>query len=98
MILKVLNTAIDQWFRHRSARSGAAPAYYAAFSMGPLLLIVTSVLGRNFPLVLLLVMIAALFWPTEETSPADSDPDAPSPNGADDHMPSARGIERRNRP
>jgi hypothetical protein len=50
---------------------------------------VARLLGRNFPLVLLLVMIGALFWPTEETSPADADVDAPRPNGADDHMPSA---------
>src|SRR5512145_3242702 len=48
MILKVLKTAIDQWFRHRSARLGAALAYYSVFSMGPLLLIVTSVAGRFF--------------------------------------------------
>jgi hypothetical protein len=38
---------------------------------------VARLLGRNFPLVLLLVMIGALFWPTEETSPADADVDAP---------------------
>ena len=48
MILKVLKTAIDQWFRHRSARLGAALAYYSVFSMGPLLLIVTSVAGLFF--------------------------------------------------
>jgi hypothetical protein len=34
-------------------------------------------------------MIGALFWPMEETSPSDADPDARRPNGADDHMPSA---------
>jgi hypothetical protein len=50
---------------------------------------VARLLGRNFPLVLLLVMIGALFWPTEETSPPDGDVDARRPNGADDHMPSA---------
>ena len=48
MIWKVLKTAIDQWFRHRSARLGAALAYYSVFSMGPLLLIVTSVAGLFF--------------------------------------------------
>jgi len=48
VILKVLKTAIDQWFRHRSARLGAALAYYSVFSMGPLLLIVTSVAGLFF--------------------------------------------------
>jgi hypothetical protein len=49
---------------------------------------VVRVLGRNFPLVLLLVMIGALFWPTEETSPPDPDVSARKPNGADDQMPS----------
>ena len=39
MMLKILKTAVDQWFRHRSARLGAALAYYSVFSMGPLLLI-----------------------------------------------------------
>lgn len=50
---------------------------------------VARLLGRNFPLVLLVVMIGALFWPTEETGPAGANADAPRPNGADDHMPSA---------
>jgi hypothetical protein len=49
---------------------------------------VARLLGRNFPLVLLLVMIGALFWPTEETSVPDADTDALRPNGADDPMPS----------
>jgi len=48
MILKVLKTASDQWLRHRSARLGAALAYYSVFSMGPLLLIVTGVAGLFF--------------------------------------------------
>ena len=48
MIWKVLKTGIDQWFQHRSARLGAALAYYSVFSMGPLLLIVTSVAGLFF--------------------------------------------------
>jgi hypothetical protein len=50
---------------------------------------VARLLGRNFPLVLLLVMIGTLFWPTDEASPSDADVDARRPNGADDHMPSA---------
>jgi hypothetical protein len=50
---------------------------------------VARLLSRNFPLVLLLVMIGALLWPMEETSPADAHVDSPRPNGADDHMPSA---------
>ena len=43
-------------------------------------------LGRNWPLVVLLVMISALCWPTE-----NSDEDVVvgrKPNGSDDHMPS----------
>src|SRR3954469_10063030 len=44
----VLKTAVDQWLRHRSARLGAALAYYSVFSMGPLLLIVTSIAGLFF--------------------------------------------------
>jgi membrane protein len=41
----VLREAVNDWFRHRSARLGAALAYYSVFSLGPLLLIVTSVAG-----------------------------------------------------
>ena len=48
MAWKILKTAIDQWFVHRSARLGAALAYYSVFSMGPLLLIVISVAGLFF--------------------------------------------------
>jgi membrane protein len=47
-IWTIIRTAIDQWFRHRSARLGAALAYYSVFSMGPLLLIVVSVAGLFF--------------------------------------------------
>jgi hypothetical protein len=50
---------------------------------------VARLLGRNFPLVLLLVMIGALFWPTDEASPTDAEANTPRPNGADDPMPSA---------
>ena len=45
---KILKTAVDQWFVHRSARLGAALAYYSVFSMGPLLLIVISIAGLFF--------------------------------------------------
>lgn len=48
MFAHILKTAVDQWFEHRSARLGAALAYYSVFSMGPLLLIVTSVAGLFF--------------------------------------------------
>jgi membrane protein len=41
----VLKSAVNDWFHHRSARLGAALAYYSVFSLGPLLLIVTSVAG-----------------------------------------------------
>jgi membrane protein len=44
----VLKSAVEQWFSHRSARLGAALAYYSVFSMGPLLLIVTAVAGLFF--------------------------------------------------
>jgi membrane protein len=44
----ILKTAVDQWFRHRSPRLGAALAYYSVFSLGPLLLIVTSIAGLFF--------------------------------------------------
>ncbi len=51
---------------------------------------VARLLGRIFPLVLLLVMIGALFWPTDEAASLDDEADAPRrPNGADDHMPSS---------
>ena len=46
---------------------------------------VASILGRNFPLVLLLVMIGALFWPTpiDETAAEqrEGEPDALRPTG-----------------
>jgi hypothetical protein len=45
-------------------------------------------LGRNFPLVLLLVMIGALFWPTEQSEQAEDDIEVGKPNGSD-HMPSS---------
>jgi membrane protein len=48
MTWNVLKTAVDQWFRHRSARLGAALAFYSVFSMGPLLLIVTGIAGLFF--------------------------------------------------
>jgi membrane protein len=41
----LLKTAASDWLRHRSARLGAALAYYSVFSRGPLLLIVTAVAG-----------------------------------------------------
>ena len=47
-------------------------------------------LARNLPLVLLLVGIGALFWPTKQDAPYEDEFDAVrKPNGSDDHMPSA---------
>ena len=48
MTFTVARTAVDQWFRHRSARLGAALAYSSVFSMGPLLLIVAGIAGLLF--------------------------------------------------
>ena len=45
---KVLTTAYNNWSRHRSARLGAALAYYSVFSLGPLLLIVIAIAGLWF--------------------------------------------------
>jgi membrane protein len=39
---------VNDWLRHRCPRLGAALAYYAVFSLGPLLLIVTAVAGLFF--------------------------------------------------
>jgi membrane protein len=44
----LLTKAVNAWFRHRSARLGAALAYYSVFSLGPLLLIVTAIAGIFF--------------------------------------------------
>jgi membrane protein len=44
----LLTKAVNAWFRHRSARLGAALAYYSVFSLGPLLLIVTAIGGIFF--------------------------------------------------
>jgi hypothetical protein len=47
------------------------------------------VLGRNWPLILLLVMIGALFWPTEDALAEEDVVVGRKPNGSDDQMPSA---------
>src|SRR3954454_9293759 len=44
----LLKTAVSDWLRHGSPRLGAALAYYAVFSLGPLLLIVIAVAGLAF--------------------------------------------------
>jgi membrane protein len=48
MLWTVLTTAVSQWSKHRTARLGAALAYYSVFSLGPLLLIVVAVAGLFF--------------------------------------------------
>jgi membrane protein len=47
-LLEIARIAAADWFRHRGGRLGAALAYYSVFSLGPLLLIVTSVAGLLF--------------------------------------------------
>jgi hypothetical protein len=44
--------------------------------------------GRHWPLALLLALIAMMFLPTEERAPEEADI-RPKPNGADERMPSA---------
>jgi uncharacterized BrkB/YihY/UPF0761 family membrane protein len=44
----LLKSAVDGFLRHKSARLGAALAYYSVFSLGPLLLIVTAIAGFFF--------------------------------------------------
>ena len=41
------NTAL-QWSEHRTARLGAALAYYSVFSLGPLMVIAISIAGMVF--------------------------------------------------
>jgi membrane protein len=48
MSFTIFKSAVASWLRHRSARMGAALAYYSVFSIGPLLLIVMSVAGLLF--------------------------------------------------
>lgn len=44
----LITRATNDWLRHRGPRLGAALAYYAVFSLGPLLLIVIAVAGLFF--------------------------------------------------
>ncbi len=44
----MFSAAFHDWLKHRCPRLGAALAYYAVFSLGPLLLIVTAVAGFFF--------------------------------------------------
>jgi membrane protein len=47
-VWSVITQAASDWVRHHDARLGAALAYYSVFSLGPLLLIVVSVVGVFF--------------------------------------------------
>lgn len=54
---------------------------------------VARLLGRNLPLVLLLVMIGALFWPNEASRPAEEEDESDivrRPNGSDDQPSASR--------
>ena len=46
-------------------------------------------LARNWPLVVLLLTIGALFWPTEDVSAGEDLEVGRKPNGSDDYAPSA---------
>jgi Na+/melibiose symporter-like transporter len=50
---------------------------------------VARLLARNLPLVVLLVMIGALFWPTKSQPPEDELDAEGKPNGSDEYMCSA---------
>ena len=42
---KVMRCAIDEWMRHRASSKGAALAFYTAFSIAPILVLVIAVAG-----------------------------------------------------
>jgi hypothetical protein len=53
---------------------------------------IARLLGRNLPLVLLLVLIGALFWPTDDTGASDEQVDPVlGSSGAEDHLSSPLG-------
>jgi hypothetical protein len=55
---------------------------------------IARLLGRNFPLVLLLVLIGALFWPSDDAEASDEQVDTVlGRSGADDHLPSAQATD-----
>jgi len=41
----VMRCALDQWLRHRASSKGAALAFYTAFSIAPILVLVIAVAG-----------------------------------------------------
>lgn len=44
-LTRVFKSALDEWLRHRDASKGAALAFYTAFSMAPILVLVITVAG-----------------------------------------------------
>jgi hypothetical protein len=42
-VWNALTTAASQWMAHKSAKAGAALAYYSIFSIGPLIIVVISI-------------------------------------------------------
>ena len=44
-LVKVMRCAVDQWFEHRASSKGAALAFYTAFSIAPILVLVIAVAG-----------------------------------------------------
>ena len=50
---------------------------------------VAKVLGRNFPLVLFVTLLGALFWPSQEGEKIETTDPRPNPNGFDPPRPGA---------
>ncbi len=44
-LARVMRCAVDEWFNHRASSKGAALAFYTAFSMAPILVLVIAVAG-----------------------------------------------------
>ena len=44
-LYKVMKCAVDEWLRHRASSKGAALAFYTAFSIAPILVLVIAVAG-----------------------------------------------------
>lgn len=44
-LFKVVKCAVDEWFRHRASSKGAALAFYTAFSIAPILVLVIAIAG-----------------------------------------------------
>ena len=44
-LLQVMKCALDDWFLHRASSKGAALAFYTAFSMAPILVLVIAIAG-----------------------------------------------------